>query len=163
MATDLGVFVSTNGGAKWDEYNDGLPLTYVSDIHYHPMDRTLRISTIGRGAYKSKAIDAKITSIGSNNEIIPDGFVVYSNYPNPFNPITNIKFEVGKPGKVQINIYNERGQQIRKLIHKEFSAGLHTIIWDSKNELGMNVSSGTYYARIINNGLAKSIKMMLVK
>lgn len=163
LATDLGVFVSTNSGAQWDEYNDGLPLTYVSDIHYHPMDRTLRISTIGRGAYKTKAVDANITIVEGNNENIPNDFIIYNNYPNPFNPTTNINFEITKPGNIQVNIYDELGQQIRELINKEFSVGFHKVAWDGKNEFGMSVSSGTYYARIIKNGIAKSIKMILMK
>ena len=68
-----------------------------------------------------------------------------------------------KPGNIQINIYNELGQQIRELINKEISEGFHKVVWDGKNKFGMSVSSGTYYARIIKNGTAKSIKMILMK
>jgi len=163
LATDLGVFVSINGGTQWDEYNEGLPLTYVSDIHYHPMDRTLRISTIGRGAFKSKAVDSIVTSVESNDDTLPDDFIVYDNYPNPFNPTTNIVFEINKPGNVQINIYNELGQKIHELINKEFSVGVYHVTWNGKNGLDMNVASGIYYARIIHDSVAKSIKMTLMK
>jgi len=132
-------------------------------FRHNPLDRTLRISTIGRGAYKTKAVDANITSLDNHKENIPNDFIVYNNYPNPFNPTTNINFEIKKPGNIQVNIYNELGQQIRELINQEFSVGFHKVAWDGKNEFGMSVSSGTYYARIINDGIAKSIKMILMK
>ena len=162
LATDLGVFVSTNNGSEWNEFNDGLPLTYVSDIHYHPVDRTLRISTIGRGVYKTKAVDAIVTDVETNKEI-PSDFIVHNNYPNPFNPSTRISFEINKPGNVQIKIYNELGQQIFTIANKEFSSRSHKIIWNGKNQYGMNVSAGTYFARVIHNGISKTIKMSLLK
>lgn len=60
VATDLGVFATTNGGGDWFEFNNGLPLSYATDIHYHPLDRTLRLATLGRGVWKVKAMDAGI-------------------------------------------------------------------------------------------------------
>jgi hypothetical protein len=49
--TDFGVFVSINGGAKWDVLGGNLPSTQVSDLQYHPVDQVLVISTYGRGMY----------------------------------------------------------------------------------------------------------------
>jgi len=51
VGTDFGVFVSTNGGAKWDVLGNNLPSTQVSDLQYHALDKVLVISTYGRGMY----------------------------------------------------------------------------------------------------------------
>ena len=49
--TDFGVYVSTNGGARWEVLGGNLPSTQVSDLQYHPVDHVLVISTYGRGMY----------------------------------------------------------------------------------------------------------------
>ena len=59
---------------------------------------------------------------------IPTGFALLSNFPNPFNPETTIRFSVPKSSQVQITIYNMLGKVIRRLVSKEYSAGEHTII-----------------------------------
>ena len=57
--TDFGVYVSTNGGAKWDVLGGNLPSTQVSDLQYHPVDNVLVISTYGRGMYAMDATGIK--------------------------------------------------------------------------------------------------------
>jgi len=104
-----------------------------------------------------------ISSIIENINNNPSKFNLLQNYPNPFNPSTKLSFSIGKAGNVNLVIYNELGQKIRTLINDDLSGGLHEILWNGKNESGLSVPSGIYYARIIHNGLSKSIKMMLIK
>ncbi len=163
LATDLGVFVSVDGGKEWNEYNDGLPLTYVSDIHYHPVDRTVRISTLGRGVYKTKAIDYGVTTVEDEKQAVVNDFKVFANYPNPFNPDTKISFALLKPGAVKIDIYNRLGQRIRQFRESRYEKGRHHVLWNGTNDFGNEVPSGTYYARIIFGNSAKTIKMLLLK
>lgn len=104
-----------------------------------------------------------VSSIIENINNNPSKFNLLQNYPNPFNPSTKLSFSIGKAGNVNLVIYNELGQKIRTLINDDLSGGLHEILWNGKNESGLSVPSGIYYARIIHNGLSKSIKMMLIK
>jgi hypothetical protein len=72
-------------------------------------------------------------------------------YPNPFNPQTTIKFAVqsSQAGSefVEINIYNIRGQLIRRLVSREYASGNHQVIWDGKDDSNVSVGSGIYFYR----------------
>ncbi len=100
---------------------------------------------------------------------IPDEFCLYNNYPNPFNPVTNIKFGVPEISTVQISIYNILGQEILTWQQKSMTPGYHSIVWDGKNNNGLMVSSGTYIytfrAKSESSGKRyhKIQKMMLLK
>lgn len=164
VATDLGVFATTNGGAEWFEFNDGLPLVYATDIHYHPLDRTLRLSTLGRGAWKTKALDAGVTSAGEGIAAeLPGGFRLHQNYPNPFNPSTTIRFELRGESRVLITIHNQLGQEIRRLVDGDVQQGEHSLVWDGMNRNGLPVSSGVYYVRGRTDGFSTTVKIVLTR
>jgi len=74
----------------------------------------------------------------------PEIYTLLQNYPNPFNASTTINYHLAKPGHVIIKIYNLLGQEIKILVDRRESAGFHKVIWDGKNQKGMNVSSGIY-------------------
>ena len=163
VATDLGVFATTNGGNEWFEFNDGLPLAYCTDIHYHPLDRTLRIGTMGRGAWKTKAIDALPTSVGTDGGERATGFQVYQNFPNPFNPSTTIRFSLNETSHVIITVHNQLGQELRRLVDASMGQGTHSITWDGTNRNGLPVSSGVYYFRATSKGLVRTVTSVLVR
>lgn len=162
IATDLGVYASTNSGANWFEFNDGLPIVRTYDIHYHPMDRTIRIATIGRGVWKTKALDETIGIPGNTNEI-PKNFKLFQNYPNPFNPETIIKYELSGEVNVRINIYNSSGQNVNELFNGRESAGEHSIKWKAVNKYGMPMPAGVYFLKLAAGSYSKTIKMILIK
>ncbi len=157
LATDLGVYASTSGGSDWFEFNTGLPIARTFDIHYHPLDRTVRIATIGRGVWKAKAIDASV-GIENISSSVPGDFILHQNYPNPFNPSTKIRFELRKQSDVKIVIYNELGEKIQTLFEGIEVAGEHTLEWKPSE-----YSSGVYYLRIFANGFSQSIRMVYLK
>ena len=84
-------------------------------------------------------------------------------YPNPFNPSTTIIFEIDKPGYIDVNIYNIKGQQIRQLLNSNVQKGLHNVIWNGKNESGTTVSSGQYFVNLKQNGNSVTTKILLQK
>jgi FlgD Ig-like domain/Beta-propeller repeat len=87
-----------------------------------------------------------------------------SNYPNPFNPRTTVRYTVPARGAVNVSIYDTNGARIATLVnHQERAAGAYTIEWDGRADDGTSVSSGAYFARIEQNGLTRSKKMMLLK
>ena len=90
---------------------------------------------------------------------VPGVFALNKNYPNPFNPSTNIQFELPIDGDVKIFIYDLKGSLIDELMNGYMEAGYHQIKWD-----GSRQASGMYFVRMIadNGNYIKMTKMMLV-
>ena len=86
-----------------------------------------------------------------------------SNYPNPFNPETTISYDISQKGNVTVDIYNLKGQKVKRLLNKSQEAGQHKIIWHSDNEAGKKVSSGTYLYKVKSGEEEIVKKMMLMK
>ena len=103
---------------------------------------------------------ADITGVGN----VPGIAFATSNYPNPFNPSTTIKYSMPKAGHLTLNVYNVRGQLVKTLIDGARPAGAdQTIVWDGTDNLGSAVSSGVYFYEARTGGEVKVQKMALVK
>ena len=94
---------------------------------------------------------------------LPDAFNLQQNFPNPFNPITTIRYELPKPVHVRINIYNILGQKVRTLVDEEMRAGYHSILWNTETDAGIKVASGVYYFRMVAGNFSKVKKMVVLK
>ena len=90
------------------------------------------------------------------------GFAL-SNHPNPFNPSTTIIFSLSQSEHVTVDIYNIRGQKVRRLIDGPLSAGEHSIEWNSTDDGGNRVASGVYFCRLQAGEKSTSKKMVLTK
>ncbi len=87
------------------------------------------------------------------------------NYPNPFNPETNIVYPVNKSGVVKVVIYNSSGKKVRVLVneHKEAREEPYTVHWDGKDKNGDISASGIYYCIVKGKGFKNTRKMILLK
>ena len=87
-----------------------------------------------------------------------------SNYPNPFNPDTTIRFNVIADCNVQIDVFNIKGQKINSLVNEQLLKGEHSITWNGENTSGKKVGSGLYLYKLIVNGKTEIVKKcMLLK
>ncbi|MBL7995253.1 T9SS type A sorting domain-containing protein [bacterium] len=102
-------------------------------------------------------------SVKSNTSRIPNRVYLYPNYPNPFNPVTSIKYDLDRESYVSLKIYNLLGQEVRNLYQGTSPAGVYEVMWDGKDKLGRQLSSGIYVCRIQANGAVQSRKMLLLK
>lgn len=102
------------------------------------------------------------TSIASE-PLVSNPFRLDQNWPNPFNPSTNISFTLEKADIVQLNIYNILGEKIKTLVTGEQSRGKHSFSWNGKNDSGMSVSSGTYIYRLKVGQLIETKQMLLIR
>lgn len=93
----------------------------------------------------------------------PRTYALYQNYPNPFNPHTTINFFLPKRNAVQLEIYNTLGQKIRTLHDGAMEQGLHSLVWNGKDGLGKEVSSGVYLYRILSGDFHQTKKMILIR
>lgn len=98
------------------------------------------------------------TGVRSSLNTIPKNLELVRNYPNPFNPVTNIEFYISKPSKVSISIYDINGCFKRTLYNNYTPSGYHLITWDAAY-----FSTGIYIIKIGSTDFSKSIKCMLLK
>jgi len=85
------------------------------------------------------------------------------NYPNPFNPITTIAFELPGSEQVKVAIYDPRGRLVRVLADEVRDQGRHELIWDGTDAAGQRVASGPYLYRLQTEGRVQSRTMILAK
>ncbi len=102
-------------------------------------------------------------SVETEDPLIPDEFIVHQNFPNPFNPETEIRFALTKDSHVVINVYNTLGQQIATLTDSQYSTGFHSVHWDGKDGNGIRVSSGVYLYQIQAGEFSQVRKMSLIR
>ncbi|MCK5052229.1 MAG: choice-of-anchor D domain-containing protein [Candidatus Cloacimonetes bacterium] len=104
---------------------------------------------------------------GNDFDLIPTITELTGNYPNPFNPTTNINFSLKADSRVSLMIYNVRGQKVRTLVNDNMQAGYHSIVWDGRDDSGKSVSSGVYFngfdAADIAGDYTSVKKMILLK
>jgi len=93
----------------------------------------------------------------------PESFSLGQNYPNPFNPTTIIEYELPRDSQVVLQIYNLLGQGIRILLNNSKPTGMHSVVWDGKNDLGQIVSSGVYIYRIQVGSFTQTRKMIFLQ
>lgn len=103
-----------------------------------------------------------VTGISEKDKIVTD-YNLYQNYPNPFNPSTIISFDIPENSFVKLSIYNVIGQEVAQLVNENKSAGRYQIIWNGKDYLGNNLSSGVYIYSLKAGSFNYSRKMILIK
>ncbi|MDD4156885.1 MAG: Ig-like domain-containing protein, partial [Candidatus Cloacimonetes bacterium] len=86
-----------------------------------------------------------------------------ANYPNPFNPTTTISFDLLTPGKVNISIYNIKGQLVKELINDELKNGRHKILWNGQDQFNRSVGSGIYFYKMQTKDYTKVRRMIMIK
>jgi hypothetical protein len=94
---------------------------------------------------------------------IPVKFALHPAYPNPFNPMTNIRYDLPQASYVDLRIFDLNGREVRTLAKGFDHAGTKTVIWDAKDNHGQSVSAGVYIYRLESSGLVQSQKLILLK
>ncbi|MCD4795694.1 MAG: T9SS type A sorting domain-containing protein, partial [Candidatus Cloacimonetes bacterium] len=107
-----------------------------------------------------KIVSSTGASIGGDLPLVKTR--LYGNYPNPFNPITIIKFSTTEHTEnTELIIYNIKGQKVKTLIDKKLEAGNHQVIWNGKDENSKPVSSGIYFYKLKSGKYISTKKMIL--
>lgn len=95
--------------------------------------------------------------------VLPEGFALEQNFPNPFNPSTMIRYSLSEMADVKLSIYNMLGQEIRVLVRDARPAGIHHVEWDGRDAMGRHVATGLYFYRIEAGQFRSTRKMTLTK
>lgn len=106
----------------------------------------------------SSAIQPGMTA----DNLLPDDFSLYQNFPNPFNAATTIGFYLKKPGDCELKIFNLIGNEVATLHQGAQSAGFSTIQWDGRNQQGQMAASGVYFYQLKVDGHIQIKKLILL-
>jgi DNA-binding transcriptional regulator YhcF (GntR family) len=113
-------------------------------------------------SWKENGGEADNAELG-HNSLQQDTGIKLSNHPNPFNPETRITYTLPEAGNVTLAIYSVNGQRVRTLVNGYRSAGTWNVTWNGRNELGVNVPSGTYFYRLTMGSQIQTEKMVLTR
>ena len=95
---------------------------------------------------------------------IPRHFALQQNRPNPFNPSTQIVYEVSQRAHITMTIHNLLGQEVIHLVDGKKAPGRYVVFWNGQNDQGINVASGVYLCRLsASTGFSQTIRMILLK
>jgi len=117
-------------------------------------------------------IDTRMTIVENDDEFvsvdndddIPKQYCLNSCYPNPFNPMTNIGFDIPVPSVVSLRIYDISGKLVRELVSQaSISAGRHVEVWDGLDSVGRQVSTGVYFYQLQAGQFKDTKRMTLIK
>ncbi len=102
-------------------------------------------------------------NVTSDYEPTPAMPFLSQNWPNPFNPLTTIRFGLERPGEVKLRIYDVRGALVRTLVDGRLGEGSHEATWNGTDDNGEYVSSGVYFCRMTAGEQALTRKMILLR
>jgi len=127
---------------------------FIRCVSNDPVNDTISIAVSGYGE----------PPVGIDDLLgLPTTYDISSNYPNPFNPTTTIKYQLPQTSDVGLVIFNILGQKVRTLVNGRVEAGYHTAVWDGRNESGARAASGIYIYRFQADNFLKIQKMILMK
>jgi len=102
-------------------------------------------------------------TLSINEILIPDKFTLHQNHPNPFNPVTTLRYDLPEDALVNITIYDMMGRQVKSLVNGSQTAGYRTIQWNATNDRNEPVSAGLYLYTIQAGDYTQTNKMVLLK
>ncbi len=89
--------------------------------------------------------------------------IAVKNYPNPFNPQTTISFSIPSSSKLELSVFNIKGQRVTILLNEIIESGNHSVSWNGKDDDGNELSSGIYFYRLSNGVNTVTGKMLMLK
>ena len=137
----------------WGDPNGPDPTKIFGDVDYTP--------------WLHKKPDINPSPFGVSRFVrtqFPATYELSYGYPNPFNPVTRIRYEIPEPGgRVRILIYNVRGQVVRRLLDEPKAPGVYRMSWDGRSDRGDAMASGVYFLRMSAGTFVKTRKIVLLK
>ncbi len=184
--SDVGFGGSVVAAAEWSrggspaQPGEGFPMSGSFDAATVDVSATVPALTVptgeqtfwvrGRDAAGTWGNANSVTVVVNGNDAVsvafvglPTRFALEQNWPNPFNPMTTIRYALPRRSLVHLSIYNTSGERVRVLRDGVEEAGHRTATWDGRNEFGQDVASGVYLYRLEANEYSESQKMVLLR
>ncbi len=169
--TSIDILLSIDGGMTWDEtivegtVNAGAYTWVASDgASSECRIRVIARDAAGLAAYDDSDADfSKGSATGGPDSPDIRDYYLAQNVPNPFNPVTTVRFGLPVSSSVSLRIYDAAGRLVRVLIEDHLEAGHHETVWDGLDRVGRPVASGVYFCRLATNAFAEEKKMILLR
>ena len=123
-------------------------------------DRTANIQAVN-GPF-SLTIRENVLAL-DGRELLPDNFALHENYPNPFNPVTTITYDLPEKILVRLTIFDITGRRIREIVNGFQEAGFQSALWEGTDDRGQPVSGGLYFYQLKAGEFVETRKMLLIK
>ena len=154
-------------GAKLTDSNN---LTDLINFQFEPVNSFKGNSLIEFNEFivagqHGEQLSSNISSfdVNFNDIMVPTKTELSNNYPNPFNPVTNIDYSLSNDGYVSLIVYDLNGAEVKTLVGRNMVPGNYQIQWDGTNNSGENVASGRYIVKMSAKDYSHQIKMTLLK
>ena len=95
--------------------------------------------------------------------LTPVEYALEQNFPNPFNPSTEIRYALGHSGMVRLDVVNVLGQRVKTLVQQAQPIGQYQVTWDGKTDAGTGASSGVYFYRLTTEGFSSVRRLVLIR
>ena len=156
--------------SSWTEFDTMLPIPpHTRDIKFTLMgtrnggqDNDSYFDDLFLRVVKDETCIEMVTIISNKSEI-PAQFILYHNFPNPFNPLTIFRYDLPVDGLVNITIYDMMGRVVKTLVNDQQTAGYRSTQWNATNNAGSPVSAGIYLYMIQAGDFRQTKKMVLLK
>lgn len=147
------LYATTNGGTDW--FYQPTPTEehlYVNFLDEHTG------WLVGNSGVILKTTSGIVSGIKVIPAVTPSTHALYQNFPNPFNPVTKIRFQISEAGNVVIKVFDITGKKISTLINDRLQTGTYETTFD-----GSKLSSGVYFYSINTDGFSQTKKMVLIR
>ena len=114
-------------------------------------------------AVKGAVSEPFVLTAGSVRDGVPSEFSLGQNHPNPFNPTTAIRFALPTSSHVLLTVFNVRGQEVTRLVDRQYGPGTHRVVWDGTTSSGGTASTGVYFYKLTAGTFTDVRKMVLLK
>ncbi len=155
LRTDANIYRSTNQGANWTTAYTQTGAAFA-DINFAIVSGCPQGWAVGAAGVIARMVNT--TGISNVGTEVPNDYLLKQNFPNPFNPTTNINFSIPKTGFVTLKIYDVVGKEVATLVNEVKSAGSYIVGFNAAH-----LTSGAYFYRIESNNFVDTKKMLLIK
>ncbi len=143
----------------------GTTLTYIPPVNYVTGDTLVYMTTDCHGGNDSATILILLNDVsdGLPGSDLPSMVALPSSFPNPFNPMTRIRFDLPQAGNIELAVYDLKGRKVKTLLSGYHAAGRFVHDWWGVDDQGRRLGSGVYFARLRAEGKVAVRKMLMIK
>jgi len=149
------ILFSRNDGINWQK-EFRITKNDIHSVEFNFENKIFAAGEYGTIIY-SDIKDPKLLASANKNIEIPEA-TLSSNYPNPFNPATTIKFDIRTPAFTKLSVFDVLGREIKTLVNEELKTGSYSLVFD-----GSEFNSGVYFYRLTSGDFVETKRMLLVK
>ncbi len=136
---------------------------YSIDFHFQLGSAYNRVKSYPRFIPGKVRVGSTTDVSDGDTPALPRELNLAQNQPNPFNPSTTISFSLPARADVSLEVFNVLGQKIRTLAEGGFEAGVHTVVFDGRDDRGRELATAMYFYRLKTGAEVRTRKMMLIK